>query len=491
MTMVQRETRLPGPAQAGQRRPSHIQLNLDEAPTAPGAGRILGLQRLAGNRAVRPLLKATVHPAPGPLIIRRQPAAGDTPAWQASYIDKTFTIKDDDARVRNDDLSVRQYQKDDDIPAGKKEGDSVVIPKDTAVRVTETKLDGKTLYVRAADYGWTAAANLEGGFINETLGRSQAQFDSTDPRHKTVGDPKANLRSYKGKTYPETKPRQVIPKGTAVLVADTSTDGKYVRVTALDGKTLGWTAASNLGPGSDAGQPEAKTVTDKSARLRMETALYAVENKKIPQGSYVIVKEESQDTNPPGQYVKVASVKKDAGKYVEDQLLGWTAAANLVDNWTADIKGAHAMWEGGKFSGQADLIDIVGEEGRVFQVTAGQYDPFVRLREAAAADGHDLQIASGFRTYAKQRELYTGWQEGKPGYNKAAPAGYSDHQHGQAVDLNTGGFDTPVYNWLKEHAPALGFIRTVSGEDWHWEYRPEKAAELDAAGKFKLPGVSP
>ncbi len=74
--------------------------------------------------------------------------------------------------------------------------------------------------------------------------------------------------------------------------------------------------------------------------------------------------------------------------------------------------------------------------------------------------------------------------------NLAARPGRSNHQHGQAFDLNTGGFDgNRIYDWMKKNGPRFGFIRTVNREHWHWEYRPEEAAELAARGEFKLASV--
>jgi len=78
--------------------------------------------------------------------------------------------------------------------------------------------------------------------------------------------------------------------------------------------------------------------------------------------------------------------------------------------------------------------------------------------------------------------------------NLAAQPGASNHQHGQAFDLNTmhNKFDGSdrIYEWLKRNGPKHGFVRTVSKESWHWEYRPAEATALAAAGKFKLDGVS-
>jgi hypothetical protein len=39
------------------------------------------------------------------------------------------------------------------------------------------------------------------------------------------------------------------------------------------------------------------------------------------------------------------------------------------------------------------------------------------------------------------------------------------------------------------NAPKHGFVRTVSDESWHWEFRRVEALELGAAGLFKIAGV--
>ncbi|HVK34984.1 MAG TPA: M15 family metallopeptidase, partial [Microlunatus sp.] len=75
--------------------------------------------------------------------------------------------------------------------------------------------------------------------------------------------------------------------------------------------------------------------------------------------------------------------------------------------------------------------------------------------------------------------------------NKAAEAGKSNHQNGIALDLNTKGFDTAIYEWMTQHAPTYGYIRTVDKEHWHWEYHPAEAAEMTKQGKFKRAGVNP
>jgi LAS superfamily LD-carboxypeptidase LdcB len=74
-----------------------------------------------------------------------------------------------------------------------------------------------------------------------------------------------------------------------------------------------------------------------------------------------------------------------------------------------------------------------------------------------------------------------------PNPGQVARPGRSNHQNGIAIDIDTGGFQTPLYLWMKAHAPDYGFIRTVSGEHWHWEHRPADAA----AHGYRLPTVNP
>ena len=167
----------------------------------------------------------------------------------------------------------------------------------------------------------------------------------------------------------------------------------------------------------------------------------------------MIVEEVSTDSDPLGAYVRVAKTKQDGGKRVKGDELGWTAAANLVDGWTEDIHSATSTWEGGAFTGQIDVVDIVDEGGDTERASEAGMSPFRLLQQAAATAGHDLQIESGFRTYEEQRALRAKYLAGTG--NKAAEAGRSNHQNGIALDLNTKGFDTAIYEWMTQHAPTL------------------------------------
>lgn len=99
-----------------------------------------------------------------------------------SYIGKTFTVSDADARIRqsSDLLQYIFYAAGDTIPAGKDVGEPKTIPQETQISVLDAKSIGKKLtFVYAAPdgggmndaFGWTSITNLKDGFLNETLGQ--------------------------------------------------------------------------------------------------------------------------------------------------------------------------------------------------------------------------------------------------------------------------------------------------------------------------------
>ena len=114
--------------------------------------------------------------------------------------------------------------------------------------------------------------------------------------------------------------------------------------------------------------------------------------------------------------------------------------------------------------GKAFTICVTYVDGKPVEVNTAR--AFLRMRAAAKAKGVAIRVVSGFRTMAQQRYLYNLYLSGRG--NLAAKPGYSNHQSGHALDLNTsaGG----VYTWLSNHGRAYGFKRTVPSERWHWEH---------------------
>ena len=140
-------------------------------------------------------------------------------------------------------------------------------------------------------------------------------------------------------------------------------------------------------------------------------------------------------------------------------------------------------------------------------------DAFLSMQAAAAKDGVDVRMQSGYRSVSYQKKLYdnkTQYYRDK-GLSEAAarekaaaivnPPGCSEHNCGLAADLNspehTGldeGFEnTTAFRWLCEHAVEYGFIlrypkgaedkTEITYEPWHWRYvGRENAAKISASG---------
>ena len=140
-------------------------------------------------------------------------------------------------------------------------------------------------------------------------------------------------------------------------------------------------------------------------------------------------------------------------------------------------------------------------------------DAFLSMQAAAAKDGVDVRMQSGYRSVSYQKKLYdnkTQYYRDK-GLSEAAarekaavivnPPGYSEHNCGLAADLNspehTGldeGFEnTAAFRWLCEHAAEYGFIlrypqgaedaTEITYEPWHWrDVGVENAAKINASG---------
>jgi hypothetical protein len=118
-------------------------------------------------------------------------------------------------------------------------------------------------------------------------------------------------------------------------------------------------------------------------------------------------------------------------------------------------------------SGQAFPITVVTVDGKPVEVATA--NAFYVMQQAAAKQGVAIKISSGFRTMAEQQYLYNCYlNKNCNNGNLAAKPGYSNHQSGHALDLNTsaGG----VLAWLNANGSAYGFKRTVPSEAWHWEW---------------------
>lgn len=122
--------------------------------------------------------------------------------------------------------------------------------------------------------------------------------------------------------------------------------------------------------------------------------------------------------------------------------------------------------------------DQLGDVGNGKQLRADAAAAFLRMQAAAAADGVNIQVSSGYRSYSHQNNLF---QNALRKYGSVAaarkwvaPPGNSNHGWGIAFDEGTiyGGKErTKQYRWLNANAAKYGFWQRMSWEPWHWEYK--------------------
>lgn len=112
-------------------------------------------------------------------------------------------------------------------------------------------------------------------------------------------------------------------------------------------------------------------------------------------------------------------------------------------------------------------IEVVQVDSKAVEVDTA--NAFLVMQAAAEVDGVGLGIVSGFRSFEEQEYLYGCYINCNcNNCNLAARPGYSNHNSGHALDLNTS--TAGVYDWLAANAADYGFERTVPSENWHWEW---------------------
>lgn len=122
-------------------------------------------------------------------------------------------------------------------------------------------------------------------------------------------------------------------------------------------------------------------------------------------------------------------------------------------------------------------------------LTNDTYDAFLKMFKAAKEEDLTLIINSSFRSYEEQEEVYNDYKNsrGEEYADKiAAKPGFSEHQTGMAIDIQTYGSNASTFEefdefkWLQEHAHEYGFIlrypkdkQYITGyeyESWHYRF---------------------
>ena len=133
-------------------------------------------------------------------------------------------------------------------------------------------------------------------------------------------------------------------------------------------------------------------------------------------------------------------------------------------------------------------------DGKQYLLESTAYANFVRMSDAARKEGISIRAISAYRTEDYQRRLYnkklraTGKNNAD---NYSARPGFSEHQTGLAVDINStkNSFErTAAFKWMQKHAHEYGYIlrypkdkKWITGyeyEPWHYRYVGTKAAKI-------------
>lgn len=152
-----------------------------------------------------------------------------------------------------------------------------------------------------------------------------------------------------------------------------------------------------------------------------------------------------------------------------------------------------APWLGHRIEGEIDPqkldfamlpVDLVLDKRKIY-VTIATRDAFVVMAAAAAREGIELLVDSGYRSAAYQRQIYQRKMgQGDDFYDIArgvAPPGYSEHMLGTTLDLVPSKWSfsgTPADKWLRKNGGEFAFIQSYpqkselgfTWEPWHWKY---------------------
>lgn len=133
-------------------------------------------------------------------------------------------------------------------------------------------------------------------------------------------------------------------------------------------------------------------------------------------------------------------------------------------------------------------------DGKQYLLEGKAYESFARMADAARSEGVTIRAISAYRTESYQRMLYnkktrTTGQSNADNYS--AKPGFSEHQTGLAVDINstnTSFEKTGTFKWMQSHAHEYGYIlrypkdkKWITGyeyEPWHYRYVGVDAAKI-------------
>jgi D-alanyl-D-alanine carboxypeptidase len=213
-------------------------------------------------------------------------------------------------------------------------------------------------------------------------------------------------------------------------------------------------------------------------------------------GSAYAIRQHNQDNQAVTNTPKTVHPSKSVASGFDKTIFSTSDPASL---WVV-VNKQHALTP--KDYVPADLVmpnvpqRVPGNESmQLRQVTATALEA---MFAAAAKDGLQLMLSSGYRSYKYQVNLYNGYvaSEGQATADtQSARPGHSEHQTGFAADVEPSSKhcevescfgDTPEGKWVAENAYKYGFIirytpgnEDITGyepEPWHIRYVGEKLA---------------
>jgi LAS superfamily LD-carboxypeptidase LdcB len=125
--------------------------------------------------------------------------------------------------------------------------------------------------------------------------------------------------------------------------------------------------------------------------------------------------------------------------------------------------------------GVSDMVLVTGSDPRnaayLHPLAAG---PFIRMRNAAMAEGIEVAISSGWRSWNRQMKAYrifrqTGRNLSGDRVPNVAHAAESRHPAGVAIDLRIED-GSPLLPWLETNAACFGFVNTREDEPWEYQF---------------------
>ncbi len=133
--------------------------------------------------------------------------------------------------------------------------------------------------------------------------------------------------------------------------------------------------------------------------------------------------------------------------------------------------------------GSGPLTESVTVTGSADGVHPILLNRFTAAKVAAAIEGVNLYITSGFRSEERQGELFAEAVEKYGSESEAAkwvlPPLYSHHPEGLALDINYPG-DRAGARWLDQNGYRFGLCRVYANEWWHFEAVSEPGTKCPA-----------